>query len=97
MSLSLLCFIEISVFNANSEEPDQTPRSTASDLGLPCLPMSLLSDTKHEWVKQEFTKMKQKFMKMKMTNIKQLNGSNESINEHLPRQPCFSRFTGDLD
>ena len=32
----LLCFIEISVFNANSVEPDQTPRSVASDLGLHC-------------------------------------------------------------
>ena len=25
---------------ANSEDPDQTPRSVASDLGLHCLPMS---------------------------------------------------------
>ena len=30
------------VFNANSVDPDQTPRSAASDLGLDCLPMSLL-------------------------------------------------------
>ena len=27
-------FIEIPVFNANSADPDQTPRSAASDLGL---------------------------------------------------------------
>ena len=38
------------VFNANSVDPDQTPRSTASDLGLHCLPMSLLWDTSHNWV-----------------------------------------------
>ena len=36
-------------FNANSVDPDQTPRSTASDLGLHCLPMSLL------WVNFPFT------------------------------------------
>ena len=38
------CFIEIPVFNANSVDPDQTPRSAASDLGLHCLLMSLLWD-----------------------------------------------------
>ena len=36
------CFIEIHVFNENSVDPDQTPRSSASDLGLNCLPVSLL-------------------------------------------------------
>ena len=30
-------FIEIPVFNANSIDPDQTPRCAASDLGLHCL------------------------------------------------------------
>ena len=29
-------FIEIPVFNANSIDPDQTPHSAASDLGLHC-------------------------------------------------------------
>ena len=38
----LLCFIEISLCNANSVDPDQTPRSAASDLGLHCLPVNLL-------------------------------------------------------
>ena len=40
-----LCFIEIPVFNANSVDLDQMPHSVASDLGLHCLPMSLLLDT----------------------------------------------------
>ena len=31
--LLLSCFIEIPVLNANSVDPDQTPRSGASDLG----------------------------------------------------------------
>ena len=39
--LLLPCFIEMSVLNANSVDPDQTPRSAASDLGLHHLPMSL--------------------------------------------------------
>ena len=43
--------IEISVFNANSVEPDQTPHSAAPDLVLHCLPMSLLWDARHTWVK----------------------------------------------
>ena len=38
--------MEIPVFNANSVDPDQTPRSAASDLGLHCLPM----DARHKWV-----------------------------------------------
>ena len=31
-----LCFIVIPVFNANSVDPDQTPHSAASDLGVHC-------------------------------------------------------------
>ena len=38
--LSLLCFIEIPVFNANNVDPDQMPHSVASDLGLHCLPVT---------------------------------------------------------
>ena len=49
--LVLLSFIiEIPVFNANSVEPDQTPHSVVSDLGLHCLPMSLFGDARHKWV-----------------------------------------------
>ena len=35
---------------ANSENPDQTPRCAASDLGLPCLPMSQKWDSMLKWV-----------------------------------------------
>ena len=31
--------------------PDQTPNSVASDLGLHCLPMTILRGSKLEWVK----------------------------------------------
>ena len=44
------CFKEIPVFNANSLDPDQTPRSAASDLDLDCLPMSHLWDARHKWI-----------------------------------------------
>ena len=42
--------IELSV--ANSGEPDQTPRSAASDLVLRCLPMSYKKDAGLIWVNQ---------------------------------------------
>ena len=34
----------------NSEDPDQTPRSAASDLGLHCLPITLLGVSRLQWV-----------------------------------------------
>ena len=36
--LIITIFLEIPVCNANGVDKDQTPRSTASDLGLHCLP-----------------------------------------------------------
>ena len=36
---------------ANSEDPDQTPHSAASDLGLHCLPNTLLGVSRLQWVK----------------------------------------------
>ena len=45
-----LPYLKKIVFNANSVDPDQTPRSAASDLGLHCLPMSLLWDARHKWI-----------------------------------------------
>ena len=38
---------------ANSEDPDQMPHSAASDLGLHCLPNTLLWVSRLQWVKQE--------------------------------------------
>ena len=35
---------------ANSGDPDQTPRSAASDLGLHCLPITLLRVSRLQWV-----------------------------------------------
>ena len=35
---------------ANSGEPDQTPGSVASDLGLHCLPFTLLQVSRLQWV-----------------------------------------------
>ena len=44
-----MMFVEISELNANSIDPDQTPRSAASDLDLHCLPVSLLRNAWLKW------------------------------------------------
>ena len=38
---------------ANSGDPDQTPRSAASDLGLDCLPITLLRVSRLQWINAE--------------------------------------------
>ena len=38
---------------ANSEDPDQTPCSAASDLGQHCLPSSCKKEARQIWVKRE--------------------------------------------
>ena len=45
------CLIEIAELNATSVDSDQTARSAASDLGLHCLPVSLLRDARLIWFK----------------------------------------------
>ena len=55
--LLLTCFIEISVLNANRVDPDQTPRSAASDLDIYYLPMSLLRDARLKWVNAVLLKL----------------------------------------
>ena len=47
------CFIEIPVANANSVDPDQMPHSVASDLGLHCLPITLLRISRLNWVNRD--------------------------------------------
>ena len=49
--LLLLCLVETSELNANGVDSDQTPCSVASDLGLHCLPVSYLWDSRLKWVK----------------------------------------------
>ena len=50
-AFSLINYIKIPVLNANSKNPGQTPFCAASGLGLHCLPMSILRDSRHKWVK----------------------------------------------
>ena len=49
--LLLSWFIEISELNANIVDTGQRSLSSASDLGLHCLPMSILWDAKLKWIK----------------------------------------------
>ena len=51
--LLLSCFIEIQVLNASRVDYDRMPHSGVSDHGLYCLPMSLLWNIRHKWVKQD--------------------------------------------
>ena len=53
--LILSCLVEISELKANIADTDQTPRSAASDLGIHRLPVSLLWDLRHKWVKRNYT------------------------------------------
>ena len=53
--LLLPCFTEMPVINANSVDPDQTPHSAASDLGLHGLPMYHLLDARHKLVNCKVT------------------------------------------
>ena len=41
--------MEIPVLNANNVDPDQTPRSAASDLGLHRLQICPFLDFRHKW------------------------------------------------
>ena len=41
----------MAILLANSGDPDQTPRSAASDLGLHCLPITFLVVSRLQWVK----------------------------------------------
>ena len=41
------------IMQANSGDPDQTPHSVASDLGLHYFPMSHRKDARHIWVKMQ--------------------------------------------
>ena len=49
-------FVDMSERYANNVEPDQTPRSVASDLDLHCLRISFLWDARHKWVKRTTVK-----------------------------------------
>ena len=51
MVVSLPFKFEENTLYANSGDPERTPRSVASDLGLHCLPMSHRKDARHIWVK----------------------------------------------
>ena len=48
----LFFFLKIYKFSTKSVDPDQTPRSAASDLGLHCWPLSLLKKARHKFVGQ---------------------------------------------
>ena len=50
MHFSFLLKFEYNFLYANSRDPDQTPRSAVSDLGLHCFSMYHKKDTRLKWV-----------------------------------------------
>ena len=52
--LSLLFYFLWKILLVSNVDPDQTPHHVASDLGLHCLPMTLLQFSRKEWVKVSF-------------------------------------------
>ena len=54
--LLLISFVEIPAFNANSVDLDQMPHSAAFDLGLHCLPITLLGVSRLKWVNTVYWK-----------------------------------------
>ena len=50
LDFSIIIFVEIPELNANSVDPDRRPHYAASDLGIHCLPKSLLWDAELIWV-----------------------------------------------
>ena len=62
MFLSCL-YLEISVLNTNSVDPDKMTHSAVFDLDLHYLPMSLLWDARHKWVNLTYNKTYLYFIK----------------------------------
>ena len=77
-------FIEISVFHLNKLDPDQTPRSAASDQSLHCLSMSFMGCWAL-WVKIGLLYLKKK----KKKNLLKLRYSSYELVSQL----SFSAFT----
>ena len=48
--LAILSYRKMAKLFTNSGDPDQTPHSVASDLGMHCLPLTLLGVSRLQWV-----------------------------------------------
>ena len=86
--LLLPCFFEIPVFNANRVDPDQMPHSAATDLGLHCLPKSLLWDTGHKLVQALITTAANILNFLNIWEKVQLDISYESSARHMIHMKC---------
>ena len=77
---------------ANSEDPDQTPHSAASDLGLHCLPVTLLGVSRLQWVKRNSilqdtknSQLRYQQVSAKCTELSKLQGqTNLTFNSFIP-------------
>ena len=72
-------FIAVHVIDANSKVPDQAPLSVASDLGLHCLPLTLLDVSRLKLVKKEFDTPTMKTTEMELFISILILGANTSL------------------
>ena len=71
---------------ANSGDPDQTPHSAASELGLHCLPITFL---RVQWVKVKITKLNL----WPLIRCCQNNGNlSDYLHESHVQKQCYSQF-----
>ena len=59
----------------NSEDPDQTPHSVAYDLGLHCLPITLLGVSQLQWVKKNIIHQIPRYLELGNSNSCVVNHS----------------------
>ena len=71
-------FVKISIVNANSEDPYQTPRSAAFDQGLLSLPVSLLYDARLKYYKC-VPKLEQVHSAIRWYVLNKLNAINDNM------------------
>ena len=77
---------------ANSGDPDQMPHSAASDLGLHCLPFTLLGVSRLQWVKSfsssihfEMFSVKTKWASACKTDLKHTHNVQIQIVMHMSK------------
>ena len=72
--------------------PDQTPGSVVSDLGLHCLPVSILWDTRHKRVEQEYLMMSDLGLhRLPVSILWDPNNNTACTNTHIALSNDFDR------
>ena len=73
---------------ANSGDPDQTPQSVASDLGLHYLPMSNKKDARHIWIRMQLFCLSHKSCRNLGSILLKLSSLSKFINMKIKERQC---------